>query len=125
MRRNTRASTTRRPASGKDLPGPGKPNYILSLSSSAPLPADLPGETDVAAILFTSGTTGIPKGVMLTHGISLLTATLRRGMPILSTDVFYALLPLHHSYSMLAVFIESFSVGAETVFAKRLAIQQS
>ncbi len=104
---------------------PGKPNYILSLSSSAPLPADLPGETDVAAILFTSGTTGIPKGVMLTHRNFVADCYLAQGnMPILSTDVFYALLPLHHSYSMLAVFIESFSVGAETVFAKRLAIQQ-
>jgi len=39
-------------------------------------------------------------------------------------DVFYALLPIHHSYTMLAVFIESFSVGAELVFGKRMVVKQ-
>ncbi|MCX8013864.1 MAG: AMP-binding protein, partial [Rectinema sp.] len=39
-------------------------------------------------------------------------------------DVFYALLPIHHSYTMLAVFIESFSVGAETVFGKKMVVKQ-
>jgi len=43
---------------------------------------------------------------------------------IYETDVFYALLPIHHSYTMLAVFIESFSVGAECVFGKRLVTKQ-
>jgi long-chain acyl-CoA synthetase len=36
------------------------------------------------------------------------------------TDVFYALLPIHHSYTMLAVFIETISCGAEVVFGKRM-----
>jgi long-chain acyl-CoA synthetase len=40
------------------------------------------------------------------------------------TDVFYALLPLHHAYCMLAVFIESISVGAELIFGKRLVVKQ-
>lgn len=45
-------------------------------------------------------------------------------MELFHTDVFYALLPLHHSYTMLAVFIEAVSVGAEVVFAKKMAITQ-
>ena len=40
-------------------------------------------------------------------------------LPIYS-DVFYALLPIHHSYTMLAVFIEAISVGAEIVFGQRM-----
>ena len=35
--------------------------------------------------------------------------------------MFYALLPIHHAYTMLAVFIESISVGAEIVFGKSMA----
>jgi len=38
----------------------------------------------------------------------------------LHTDIFYAILPIHHSYTMLAVFIETISTGAEVVFGKRM-----
>jgi long-chain acyl-CoA synthetase len=78
-------------------------------------------ETDVAAILFTSGTTGLPKGVMLTHRNLVSDCYLAQGnLTVLHTDVFYALLPIHHSYTMLAVFIEAISTGAEVVFGKRM-----
>jgi len=83
-------------------------------------------ETDLAAILFTSGTTGIPKGVMLTHKNLVSDVYLAQGTPliILHTDVFYAILPIHHSYTMLAVFIETISVGAELVFGKKMVTSQ-
>jgi len=76
---------------------------------------------DLAAILFTSGTMGNPKGVMLTHENFVSDCYLAQGnLDIYHADIFYALLPLHHSYSMLAVFIETISVGAEVVFGKRM-----
>ena len=81
---------------------------------------------DLAAILFTSGTTGIPKGVMLTHENLVSDCYLAQGTPlrVLHTDVFYAILPIHHSYTMLAVFIETISTGAEVVFGKRMVTSQ-
>ncbi|MBN1241617.1 MAG: AMP-binding protein [Spirochaetales bacterium] len=100
--------------------------YALELD--APAPAAAPRKAtadDLAAILFTSGTTGIPKGVMLSHGNLVSDCLLAQAnLSIFPTDVFYAVLPIHHSYTMLAVFIEAISVGAEIVFGKRLVAKQ-
>ncbi|ADK81382.1 AMP-dependent synthetase/ligase [Sediminispirochaeta smaragdinae] len=104
---------------------PRKPGYVFECVEPESLPRAYPEEDDLAAILFTSGTMGDPKGVMLTHKNLVSDCYLAQGnMNIFDTDVFYALLPLHHSYTMLAVFIESLSVGAEIIFAKKLAIKQ-
>ncbi|HUW40967.1 MAG TPA: AMP-binding protein [Rectinemataceae bacterium] len=110
----------------------GRENYIYSLqAAAAPAPAsvsasaELPGEAELAAILFTSGTMGKPKGVMLTHRNLVSDCYLSQAnLRVYPTDVFYALLPIHHSYTMLAVFIEAISVGAEVVFGKRMVIKQ-
>ena len=80
---------------------------------------------DVVAILFTSGTTGTPKGVMLTNENLVADCYLAQGyIDFRPDDVFYAILPIHHSYTMLAVMFESFSVGACTVFGKKLVMSQ-
>ena len=80
---------------------------------------------DVVAILFTSGTTGTPKGVMLTNENLVADCYLAQGyIDFHPDDVFYAILPIHHSYTMLAVMFESFSVGACTVFGKKLVMSQ-
>ncbi len=81
--------------------------------------------SDTAAILFTSGTTGTPKGVMLSHSNLVADSYLSQAnMEVLSTDVFYAILPIHHAYTMMAVFIEAISTGASIVFGKKLVISQ-
>jgi long-chain acyl-CoA synthetase len=58
---------------------------------------------------------------MLTHDNFVADCFLAQAnLGLYPTDVFYALLPLHHSYTMLAVFIEAISVGAELVFGQRM-----
>lgn len=102
-----------------------KPDYILDIQEPAFRERTMPSSSDLAAILFTSGTTGNPKGVMLTHDNLVSDCFLAQGhMDLFETDVFYALLPIHHSYTMLAVFIEAISVGAEIVFGKKLIVKQ-
>jgi long-chain acyl-CoA synthetase len=99
--------------------------YILDLDSPSAPDFDRPAEGDLAAILFTSGTMGTPKGVMLSHRNFVSDCFLAQAnLNIFHSDVFYALLPIHHAYTMLAVFIESVSVGAELVFGKRMVIKQ-
>lgn len=97
--------------------------YVYSLETSARTTITPATELDTAAILFTSGTTGIPKGVMLSHRNLVSDCYLAQtNLELFPTDVFYALLPIHHSYTMQAAFIEPLSVGAEVVFGKTMAV---
>jgi long-chain acyl-CoA synthetase len=45
-------------------------------------------------------------------------------LSITCNDVFYALLHIHHSYTMTAVFLEAISVGAQIVFGKKMVSKQ-
>lgn len=99
--------------------------YILNLPDVGEQDIKTPTSEDLAAFLFTSGTTGTPKACMLSHENFISDAFLAQGhMNIDETDIFYAILPIHHAYTMLAVFIEAFSVGSEVIFGKRLIISQ-
>ena len=82
----------------------------------------LTGE-DIAAILFTSGTTGTPKGVMLNHNNLVSDCFMSQSIIVFfPTDVIYAILPLHHSYTMMAVVYNAISSGGAVVFGKKLAM---
>jgi malonyl-CoA/methylmalonyl-CoA synthetase len=59
------------------------------------------GDADPAVILYTSGTTGRPKGAVLTHGnLAIHTALLRDAWALVPEDRLLHALPLHHLHGL-------------------------
>ncbi|HLK85821.1 MAG TPA: AMP-binding protein [Candidatus Binataceae bacterium] len=76
-----------------------------------------PERKTLASIVFTSGTTGAPKGVMLTHGnFAAEVAMLARVFQLDSSDVVLSLLPLHHTFEFTCGMLLPLALGATVVY---------
>lgn len=72
--------------------------------------------TDTAAILFSSGSTGEPKGVVLSHAnVMANSEALAQIVPLLARDRLLGVLPLFHSFGNFALWY-ALQQGAATVF---------
>jgi len=101
---------------------------LASWTSAAPLaaggpPARPPEGSPLAALVYTSGTTGRPKGVMLTHEnvLSNVRACLERFSPR-EDDVFLSFLPLSHTFERTAGFYLPIAAGSCVTFTR--SVQQ-
>ena len=80
----------------------------------------VPKPDDLAVIIYTSGTTSKPKGVMLTHAALCAQVGISSGVfPVLPDDVFLSVLPLSHTYECSIGMIYPFSMGARVVYLDR------
>ena len=76
---------------------------------------------DVASLIFTSGTTGTPKGVVLTHrNFASLVPKLAASFDFGVGDGLLSVLPLHHTFEFSAGMLTPFSRGAEVTYLDEL-----
>ncbi len=101
---------------------------IQSENEEAKRNALLPGKihsTSVASLIFTSGTTGTPKAVMLSHKnfvnmISMLSSVLDMDI----TDGVLSVLPMHHTFEFSAGFLTPFSNGTQITYLNELTAEE-
>ena len=97
--------------------GRGQPDDVIDFASEAQ-------RTDISCLIYTSGTGGDPKGVMLSHGAILCNCMgayhLFADADLLDLDreVFLSFLPLSHSYEHAAGLHFPISIGAEIYYAE-------
>jgi acyl-CoA synthetase (AMP-forming)/AMP-acid ligase II len=73
------------------------------------------GPDDVSDVIFTSGTTGLPKGVMLRHGASLRAyRAFNEGFAVEEDDRVLIALPFFHCFGYKAGWMNDLIVGATT-----------
>lgn len=80
----------------------------------------------LAAIVYTSGTTGRPKGVMLSHSNVISNVHgIMATVPVSEHDVFLSFLPLSHTFERTAGYYLPMAAGATVVFARSVTLLMS
>jgi len=104
-------------------PGEASPSVAAVLPSAASPPTFRPlAETTLATICYTSGTSGRPKGVMLSHGNIIANVTSCQGCGMARpTDLFLSILPLSHMFERTGGYYLPLSIGAKVVYARGVA----
>jgi len=110
---------------------PPADDWVISFEDFLALGADVPDEAlearienvdaqDVATIVYTSGTTGIPKGAVLTHdNITFTAQSVEGSVYSVDGDETLLFLPLAHVFARTCVFTAMFA-GSPTTFARGL-----
>lgn len=99
---------------------------FLKLGETSQLPKEAPKATDLAALVYTSGTTGNPKGVMLTHRnvISNIQGVLKNLQPS-GHETFLSFLPLSHTFERTTSYYLALGLGYTTAFNRSIANLQA
>jgi long-chain acyl-CoA synthetase len=104
--------------------GQGPRPALLPEALAGGPPAELPrgaSPDDLASIIFTSGTTGTPKGVMLTHrNFASLVAKLAGLFDLGPGDGLLSVLPLHHTFEFTCGLLVPLSRGCEIEYLDEL-----
>jgi long-chain acyl-CoA synthetase len=106
-----------------DGSGEGRYSNLLGMFAAGPgefTPAQVK-EDDLAVIMYTSGTTADPKGVILTHGNLLAEASsVFASITVTERDSILAVLPLFHALAQMANLLLPFAAGARIVYLEEM-----
>ena len=93
---------------------------VISQTVTGTGEAVVPKPEDLAVIIYTSGTTSKPKGVMLTHGNLAQQINMIYGLyPIGPNDSMLSVLPLSHTYECSLGMLYVFATGASTTYLEK------
>jgi len=100
-------------------------SLLRPVSSKLPEAARIPQET-IAALPYSSGTTGLPKGVMLSH-YNLVANVYqflgKNGTPLRTDDTILCFLPLYHIYGLTVALTTSVTLGCTLIIMPRFDVQ--
>ncbi len=94
----------------------------LSPDADAPVVEQVGGGEDLALLVYTSGTTGRPRGVQLSHRAVLANraqTAAQRPAPVLPVDRVLLSLPLFHVFGLAAGLLQTCWAGATVVLTER------
>ncbi|MBZ5549638.1 MAG: AMP-binding protein [Acidobacteriia bacterium] len=101
-------------------------NLLRPSTATLPKPTQDSAQT-LAALPYSSGTTGLPKGVMLSH-YNLVANVYQllgpNGTPLTATDTMLCFLPLYHIYGLTVALTLSVSLGSTLVLMPRFDVQK-
>jgi acyl-CoA synthetase (AMP-forming)/AMP-acid ligase II len=98
-----------------ELTGSGLPRPDVSIDPAS----------DLAVLPYSSGTTGLPKGVMLTHhNLVANICQMQRAFPINAGDTLIGVLPFFHIYGMTVIMNQGLRAGATIVTMPRFDLEQ-
>jgi long-chain acyl-CoA synthetase len=116
-----RVYATRQPATGAECFA-----SLLKPASVRTLKPEQPPEQTLAALPYSSGTTGLPKGVMLSHFnlvANVYQALAKRTIELTTEECILCFLPLYHIYGLNVILNPVLTAGATLVLLPRFHVQ--